>query len=133
MVTNLSLLVAAAFLTVSYATPCTDICFGTCQMTADGSMILMPFFEPMVELNLQACRGVCAATCNCMDTCQGSCSTALASCRNAPNMGIFKFFACQFEFATCGFICSTQCTLSTTAGVLDRMYKLLLPPATGTA
>ncbi|RUS85467.1 hypothetical protein EGW08_006743 [Elysia chlorotica] len=123
----LSLLVAAALLAASQASPCTDVCFGTCAVSSDTSMLVAPLFEPFQQVNLDACRAVCAATCNCVDTCQGMCATQLTDCRNLPDAGYFQVFACNFEFAACGMICSTQCTLTTSAGVLDRVFKVLVP------
>ena len=125
---DLSLLVAAALLSVTWASPCTQVCFGSCSLTAQASLVLMPFFEPFAQLNLDACRAVCVATCHCVDTCQGICATALATCRDVPDNGFFKFFECQFGFSTCNVIYGTQCTLSTSAGVFDRTLKALLPP-----
>ncbi|RUS88779.1 hypothetical protein EGW08_003496 [Elysia chlorotica] len=123
---NLSLLVAAAVLAVTWASPCTDLCFGTCGMTADTSKILLPFFDAFVQPNHDACRAVCAASCNCVDTCTGQCATLLATCRG-EDPGFFHFLQCQFEFTVCGTVCSTQCTLQTSANVLDRLYKTILP------
>ncbi|GFR59930.1 hypothetical protein ElyMa_005396600 [Elysia marginata] len=126
MMRNLSLLVASAVLSVAWASPCTDICFGTCGVTADTSKILLPFFDAFVQPNQDACRATCAATCNCVDTCTGQCATLLGVCR-ASNTGFFGFLQCQIEFTVCGTVCSTQCTLQTSANVLDRVYKSILP------
>ncbi|KAK3738494.1 hypothetical protein RRG08_034783 [Elysia crispata] len=123
---DLSLLISAAVLAVAWASPCTDLCFGTCGMTADTSRILLPFFDAFVQPNQDACRAVCAASCTCVDTCTGQCATLLATCRGADS-GFFHFLECQLEFTLCGGVCSTQCTLQTSANVLDRLYRTILP------
>ena len=125
---GLSLLVAAALLSVAWATPCTDICFGTCDIAAETHRIFLPLFGAFVQPNLDFCRSVCSVMCNCVDTCQGACGSQLATCRDVPSIGFFHFIQCQVEFTACGTVCSTLCSMSAAAGALDRVSKTLLPP-----
>ncbi|GFN76568.1 hypothetical protein PoB_000307400 [Plakobranchus ocellatus] len=109
------------------ATPCTDICLGSCELSAQHSRIWMPYLEAFVQPNLDACRSVCVVSCNCADTCNAECGAQLITCRDVPDMNFFHYTKCQFEFMACSMICATQCSISVSAGVLDKMYKAVLP------
>ncbi|RUS88782.1 hypothetical protein EGW08_003499 [Elysia chlorotica] len=128
MTNNLSLLIAAALLAVAWATPCTDVCYGTCDVSAEGSRTFLPFFGAFVEPNREGCRAVCAATCNCIDTCGEACGANLASCREMETSGFIHFLWCQAEFTACNAVCGTQCGMTITAGIMSRALNVVLPP-----
>ncbi|GFR97598.1 hypothetical protein ElyMa_002749300 [Elysia marginata] len=126
MIQNFSLLVVAAVLSVAWATPCTDVCYGACDVASQGTTIFLPFFQAFVEPSHDTCRAICAAKCNCVDTCQSACGALLTTCRETP--GFYYFVRCQFEYTRCATVCFTQCGMETTAGLLSRTMSVFLPP-----
>ena len=125
---DLSILVVAALTSVAWASSCTDICFGTCDMMADTTRVFLPFFETLAQRGQDGCRALCAVTCDCVDTCQMTCGDLLVACREATGQNFLLFLQCQVQFTSCGTVCATQCTMSATAGVLDRVLRTVLPP-----
>ncbi|GFR97602.1 hypothetical protein ElyMa_002749400 [Elysia marginata] len=118
---------AVALLAYATASPCTDICNGSCDLVQQSISLMFPQVSDAVAPNIEICRQSCTAVCTCTDGCGAQCNPPYDSCiadaKAAYNP--IAMFGCQVQYSLCAGPCNFQCSATIISGVVQQFQGLV--------
>ncbi|RUS88780.1 hypothetical protein EGW08_003497 [Elysia chlorotica] len=118
-----SAVLIVALVAQASASPCTDICNGSCDMVQQTVGLLFPQIATIVAPNIEICRQSCTAVCTCTDGCTAQCNPAYEACISAAKAAYnpFSMVVCQAQYAVCAGPCNMQCSSTIVSGLVQQV------------